>query len=195
MVVIGRDAEATVGAGCIGVDEEVMTSVDIDDRHDIKTRPVHEPGDFGVLPVVAEEVIEQVERNIATLDFVAVYIAVDIDPGFVQGSAGLRIINGHDVQRSPLFAFPGDFERRELRKGAVQGLQGIINLVERIVMIEAQRNGDLRLVLGMRKRECRQQKSESDEFLHFAPPRSTVRESRQAVCVSALISILMGFSA
>lgn len=194
-VIVDGDAQAAVAARSVGVGHEVEAAVDVDDGHDIEAGLVHEARHLRILAVAAEEVVEEVKGDVPALDLVAVHVTVDVHPGLVQGCARLGIVDGQGHDGPALFALANRLERRELRIGFVERPEGLVDLVQRVILVEPQGDRDFRLLRRESPRGEHDQKGETGELLHFAPPRSSVRESPQAICVSALTSSLMGFAA
>ena len=157
------------------------------------------------MAVVREQVIEQIERDLAALDLVAVDVAVHVNAGLREGGAGLGVVDGHDHDRPSLVALAGLLEGGEGRVGLGEQAEGFVNLVEGVVVVEAEgkrreggrasrtgARGSLsgglgRLGLrGGQRRSCRKRhhreqhhQAEHGELSHFTPPRSIVRASRR----------------
>ena len=182
-------------SGLLAIGHEVIAAVDVDDRHDVEADLVDEGRDLGVLAVAAEEVIEKVERDVAALDLVAVHVAVDVEGRLVEGGAGLGIVDGHGHERPAFLALADRLERRQLGIGLGEGPERFVDLVERVVLVEPQRDRHLGFLRRQGRSEEQDQQRGTGELFHLAPPRSTVRESPQAFWVSALISSLTGFAA
>jgi hypothetical protein len=123
-----------------------------------------------------------------------VHVAVDVDAGLVQGGAGLGIVDRQGHDGPALVAFADFLESGQGRIGLGQGGHGGVDLVQRIVMIEAQGHADFIFLGRQGEGQEAQDKGQTDDLFHFAPPRETERASRQAVWVSAFTSTVTGLS-
>ena len=195
LVVVHGNAQAAVAVRGVGVGHEVESAVDIDDGHDVEAGLVHEARHLRVLAVVPEHVVKEVERNVPALNLVAVHVAVDIHPGLVQDGARLGVVDGQSHDGPAFLALADRLERRQLGIGLVERPEGLVDLVQRVILVEPQRDRDLGFLRRQGRREENDQQDETGELSHLTPPRSILRESPQAIRVSALTSSMTGFAA
>jgi len=140
-IVVERVAEAPVVAVAAGVGEEVVPAIGIHHRHHVETARVHETGDFRVLAVAGEELVQEIEAHLAALDLVAMDVAVRVDRRLLQLRAGSRVVHGEAPDGPPLVAVSGHVEPGQLGMGLMERLERPAHFLVGVVVVERQGHG------------------------------------------------------
>ncbi len=140
--------------GVRGLGDEDLTGVGIHGGDDVEDPLVQEAGGELVLPVVAEQELDDVECHLRALDLVPVDVGVDVEAGLPLGGACLRVGESHGPDVPASVALPRRSEGHEPWVGLGEGREARRELGVAVEVVEAQGSGSMARAGGVAPRNA-----------------------------------------